>query len=213
MSVSSQAGALTLRYGNGAEPAAGPWNEVIATLVAHRSIRGFLPDALPPGNLETLIAAAQSASTSSNLQTWSVVSVTDQTTRSRLAKIANNQKHIEQCPLFLVWLADVSRNERLGVEEDVVLETIPHFETYWSPRSTPLLPRKTRPWRRSRLVYQWFISAHYETIHSRWADCSGCLRARWGCLECVSDTRCRPSPTKLNPGSLSPRFCITKPIR
>ncbi|HEX3995088.1 MAG TPA: NADPH-dependent oxidoreductase [Acetobacteraceae bacterium] len=126
----SQAEALTLRYGSGAEPAPGPWNDVIATLLSHRSVRGFRPDALPDGTLETLVAAAQSASTSSNLQTWSVVAVTDPDKKAALAKIANGQKHIEQCPLFLVWLADVSRNERLGVEENVTLETIPHFETY-----------------------------------------------------------------------------------
>ena len=64
------------------------------------------------------------------MQTWSVIAVHDPVKKTALAKIANNQKHIEQCPLFLVWLVDVSRNERLGVEERVTLETIPHFETY-----------------------------------------------------------------------------------
>jgi nitroreductase len=125
-----QSAALNLRYGEGGEPPHGPWNDVIATLLSHRSVRGFLPDALPPGTLETLVAAAQSASTSSNLQTWSVISVTDPEKKVALAKIANNQKHIEQCPLYLVWLADVSRNMRLGAEEGVTLETMPHFETY-----------------------------------------------------------------------------------
>ena len=128
--TNSKAEALALRYGDGAEPAAGPWNNVIATLLSHRSVRGFLPDALAEGTLETLVAAGQSASTSSNLQTWSVVAVTDPAKKAALAKIANNQKHIEQCPLFLVWLADVSRNTRLGAEEGVTLETIPHFESY-----------------------------------------------------------------------------------
>ena len=126
----AKATALALRYGDGAEPAAGPWNDVIATLLSHRSVRGFLPNALPEGTLETLVAAAQSASTSSNLQTWSVISVADPAKKAALAKIANNQKHIEQCPLFLVWLADVSRNMRLGREEAVTLETIPHFESF-----------------------------------------------------------------------------------
>jgi nitroreductase len=126
----SQTESLALRYGVGAEPAQGPWNEVIATLLSHRSVRGFRSDPLPRNTLETLIAAAQSASTSSNLQTWSVIAVTDPTKKAALAKIANNQKHIEQCPLFLVWLADLSRNARLGVEEKVTLETIPYFESY-----------------------------------------------------------------------------------
>jgi nitroreductase len=128
--VLSAADALALRYGSDATPAAGPWNEHIAVLLSHRSVRGYRPDALPAGTLETLIAAAQSAATSSNLQTWSVVVVTDPARKAALAKLASNQKHIEQCPLFLVWLADVSRNQRLGEQEGVTLETMPHQETF-----------------------------------------------------------------------------------
>ena len=82
------------------------------------------------GTLETLIAAAQSAATSSNLQTWSVIAVTDPDKKAALAKVASNQKHIEQCPLFLVWVADISRNQRLGAEEGVTLETMPYQETF-----------------------------------------------------------------------------------
>jgi nitroreductase len=77
-----------------------------------------------------LIAAAQSAATSSNMQTWSVVAVEDGATKAAMAKLANNQKHIEQCPLFLVWLADSSRHKRLGDEEKVDLEVIPYLETF-----------------------------------------------------------------------------------
>ena len=67
---------MQLRYRDGIVPD-GPWNEVIASLLAHRSVRAFLRDPLPPGTLERLVAAASSASTSSNLQTWSVVAVAD----------------------------------------------------------------------------------------------------------------------------------------
>jgi nitroreductase len=124
-----KAEALARRYG-AAIPAAGPWNEQISLLLSHRSIRAYRPDALPEGTLETLIAAAQSAATSSNLQTWSVVVVQDPAKRAALAKLAGNQKHIEQCPLFLVWLADVSRNARLAEEEGKVLEGLPYLETF-----------------------------------------------------------------------------------
>ena len=126
----SKSDALALRYGDKAIPAAGPWNDHISLLLSHRSVRGYRPDALPAGTLETLIAAAQSAATSSNLQTWSVVAVTNPAVKAELAKVANNQKHIEQCPLFLVWLADVSRNERLATEEGVTLEGLPFLETF-----------------------------------------------------------------------------------
>jgi len=124
------AAALTARYGAGAEPKAGPWNNTIALLLSHRSVRGFKTDALPAGTLETLVAAAQSAATSSNLQTWSVVAVDDPAVRKELATIAGNQKHIEQCPIFLVFLADVSRNGRLAAEAGTELAGMPYLESF-----------------------------------------------------------------------------------
>ena len=122
--------ALAKRYGRTSIPGAGPWNDVIAGLLDHRSVRGFKSTPLPKGTLETLVAAAQSAATSSNLQTWSVVAVSDPATRAEFARIANNQKHIEQCPLFLCWIADVSRLDRLGAQENLTLENTPYLETF-----------------------------------------------------------------------------------
>ncbi|WP_149539447.1 NADPH-dependent oxidoreductase [Siccirubricoccus phaeus] len=122
--------ALVARYGEAAVPPAGPWNAIIAHLLSHRSIRGYKPDPLPEGTLETLIAAAQSAATSSNLQTWSVVVVDDPAKRAVLAEVAGGQKHILQCPLFLVFLADTSRNERLGIAAGHPLEGLPFLETF-----------------------------------------------------------------------------------
>jgi nitroreductase len=122
--------ALAARYGADAVPPVGPWNDTIALLLSHRSVRAYRPDPVPEGTLATLVAAAQSAATSSNLQTWSVVSVTDPAVRAALARIANGQKHIEQCPLFLVWLADLSRLARLGEAEGVAMEALPYLETF-----------------------------------------------------------------------------------
>ena len=125
----ARAEALARRYG-AALPPAGPWNETIASLLDHRSVRGFLSDPVPAGTLETLIAAAQSAATSSNMQFWSAIAVTDPAKRKVLAEIAGNQKHIEQCPLYIVWLADLSRNDRLGEAEKTTLECLPYLETF-----------------------------------------------------------------------------------
>lgn len=122
--------ALAARYGADAVPPAGPWNDTLALLLEHRSIRGYRSDALPDGTLETLVAAAQSAATSSNLQTWSVVSVKDPEKKKALAGVANNQKHIEQCPLFLVFLADLSRLDRLATAEGLTLEGLPYVDMF-----------------------------------------------------------------------------------
>ena len=45
-----------------------PWNDALDTIMSHRSVRTYRDEPLPPGTLELLIAAAQSAATTSNLQ-------------------------------------------------------------------------------------------------------------------------------------------------
>lgn len=122
--------ALLRRYGASAVPAAGPWNDVIATMLDHRSVRGYKPDPLPAGTLETLIAAGQSAATSSNMQWWSAVAVTDPEKKKVLAEIAGGQKHIEQCPLFIAWVADMSRNQLISKAEKTEFATMPWLETF-----------------------------------------------------------------------------------
>ena len=126
----SQRDALAQRYGANHIPPMGPWNDVIATMLDHRSTRGFLPDAVPENTLETMVAAAQSAATSSNLQTWSVLVVHDPEVRKEIAGIANNQKHIIECPLFMIWLADLSRLNRIGAELGKPFQTTEYLETY-----------------------------------------------------------------------------------
>ncbi|GGG28391.1 NADPH-dependent oxidoreductase [Caldovatus sediminis] len=122
---------LSARYGAVDPPAPGPSNEVIRTLLNHRSVRSFLPDrALPAGTLETLVAAASSASTSSNLQTWSVVAVQEPERKARLSVLAANQKFIRDAPLLLVWIADLSRLERLGQARGKEMEGVPYLEAF-----------------------------------------------------------------------------------
>lgn len=122
--------ALQRRYGAEAIPAVGPWNDTIARLLDHRSVRGYKPDPVPAGTLETLIAAAQSAATSSNMQWTSVVAVTDPAKKKVLAEIAGNQRHIEQCPLYLCWVTDMSRNSTIGDAEKTELKVMPWLETF-----------------------------------------------------------------------------------
>src|SRR5262245_14496461 len=102
------------RYGS-AQPSDIPdWNETLALLLRHRSVRNFLPHKIDERKLELIVAAAQSASTSSNLQLCSVIAVEDQGRKDRLAKLAGNQRHVSEAPLFLVWIADLSRLTRMA---------------------------------------------------------------------------------------------------
>lgn len=105
---------LQARYGAAAHDLAPDWNPVVEHLLNHRSVRAFLPTPVTEAQLQAMVAAAQSASSSSNLHAWSVVAVQDPTRRAALAELAGGQAHIRQAPLQLVWLADLARLERIA---------------------------------------------------------------------------------------------------
>ena len=77
-------------------------------------MRNFRPDPLAPGTLEALVAAAQSAATSSNLQTWSVVAVENPERKAAASVLSGDQAFIRDAPLFLVFCADLSRLTRVA---------------------------------------------------------------------------------------------------
>ncbi|MBK0002697.1 nitroreductase family protein [Erwinia sp. S38] len=109
---------LAARYGADQQPENIIWNTQIAGLLRHRSVRNFTDRPLPAGWLETLVAAAQSASTSSNLQQWSVVAVTEPSLKAQVRMLAAGDNglangYIEQAPAILLWIADLSRNHAI----------------------------------------------------------------------------------------------------
>ena len=121
-------GLLEARYRDRTEwPAAA--NPVLEALLDHRSVRAYLPDPLPEGALETAVAAAQSAASSSNLQIWSVVAVSDPDRKARLSELAGRQKHILEAPLFLVWLIDFDRLTQLTPFGEPACEALDYTET------------------------------------------------------------------------------------
>ena len=105
-------------------------NPVLETILNHSSCRAFLPDRILPATLEAIIAAAASAATSSNLQVWSLLVVEDPARKARLAALAGGQKHIEQSPTFLVWLADLARLETIAKQSQAEVEGIHYLELF-----------------------------------------------------------------------------------
>jgi nitroreductase len=121
---------IAQRYGAAEANVPLAWNDTIDLLLSHRSVRGFLSDPLPAGTLEALVAAGQSASSSSNVQAWTVIAVENPATKAALAQIANNQKHMEDCPLLLVWCADLSRAQQMGVRHNYPTDATVYLESF-----------------------------------------------------------------------------------
>jgi len=119
---------LKERYGEGFAIPDALMNPVLPVLLSHRSVRAFADKPVPEGLLETIVAAGQSASTSSNLQLWSVVAIEDKARKDYLSELAGGQKHIRDCPLFLVWLAAGSRVARAAEAQGVTAEGLDYVE-------------------------------------------------------------------------------------
>ncbi len=88
-------------------------SETIEQIFQHGSIRKYKAEPVPQSIIEKIISAAQRSSTSSNLQTYSVVAVMDKNRREELASLCGNQEHIGLAPVFLAWCADLNRLDRV----------------------------------------------------------------------------------------------------
>lgn len=94
---------------------------VLETALAHRSIRKFSEQKIEPELLEHILHAGQMASTSSFLQSVSVIRVTDPAKREQLRQICadgsgGTMKHyyVVNCAEFLVFCADASRHRHFA---------------------------------------------------------------------------------------------------
>lgn len=86
----------------------------IEQIYRHFSVRQYRPDPVPAEKVEQVVAAGQRSATSSNLQTYSVIAVTEARKRARLAELCGDQGFIVEAPVFLAWCADLSRLERIS---------------------------------------------------------------------------------------------------
>lgn len=115
------------RYGEKVlQPTLPETNPFVEGILRRRSARAFKPDALTPGTIEYLIALAQSAPTSHMAQLWSVVVVERGEVRDRIEEFYKRSqaamitpreiRMLEQAPVILIWLADLSRLKKLELD-------------------------------------------------------------------------------------------------
>lgn len=123
---------LAARYGTVSAPDASdlPLGEALRVMLTHRSVRAYADRPLPPVTLEALVAAAQSAPTSSNLQAWSVIAVEDEARRQRLSALVGHQRHVAQAPLFLVFLADLARLDAVALQQGKSAHGLDYLESF-----------------------------------------------------------------------------------
>jgi len=77
----------------------------------HVTIRAFTDQPIPAEMVQALLDSGRRAPTSSNFQTYSIIVVRDPAVKKELAVLAGNQKHVEVCPVFMAFCADIRRLE------------------------------------------------------------------------------------------------------
>nr|WP_295975086.1 oxygen-insensitive NADPH nitroreductase [uncultured Bacillus sp.] len=92
-------------------------NQTIELLLSHRSIRHFEDKPLTKEQIDIIVGSAQAASTSSYVQAYSVIGITDPEKKRLLAELSGNQSYVEKNGHFFVFCADLYRHEVAGEME------------------------------------------------------------------------------------------------
>lgn len=106
-------------------------NEVMNTLLAHRSIRVYQDKDVSEEILDQIIKAVQAAPNWVNLQHVTVIAVKNPERKQRFSELCGNQKYVATAPVFLVFCADFYRTwlscQSHGKEFDEVLRQMDHL--------------------------------------------------------------------------------------
>ena len=95
---------------NGAAESDAPANTLFRLVHDHSSVRSYIPDAeIPPEHEQTIIAAAQRASTSCNLQSYAFLSVKDNDLRKQISDLAGGKTYIVEAQLLLLACVDLHK--------------------------------------------------------------------------------------------------------
>jgi FMN reductase (NADPH) len=93
-------------------------NEVISTILNHRSIRHFEDKPLTDEQIKTIVTCAQSAATSSYIQAYSIIGIKNPETKKKLAELVGNQPYVENNGHLFVFCADLYRHMLIGEQEE-----------------------------------------------------------------------------------------------
>ncbi len=83
--------------------------ETIKTLLNHKTIRNYKTDPIDDHILDEILEAGFRASTTGNMQVYSVIVTKDAQRRKELCKLHFGQQMVEQAPVTLTFCADFNR--------------------------------------------------------------------------------------------------------
>jgi FMN reductase (NADPH) len=112
---------------------------VLDLFARHRTIRNYAPLPLAEGDVDRIIEAGRKAPSGVNAQIYSVIRVTDQALRDRLAELSGGQEHISVSAEFFVFCVDVHRTAILLESRGVSLGHGPHIAIHYGTMNVLLV--------------------------------------------------------------------------
>lgn len=82
---------------------------MLKTILDHRTIRKYKPDAIQPEILDSILEAATRASTTGNMQVYSIIISTNPAIKESLCKAHFGQEMVRQAPVVATFCADFNR--------------------------------------------------------------------------------------------------------
>lgn len=96
-------------------------NQVVETLLNHRSIRSYKRTEISEEMMEQIYKGIQAAPTSINGQQLSVIVIRDQGKKDLIAELCGGQAWIAQAPVFLLFVADYHRAKLAAEKNNEIL--------------------------------------------------------------------------------------------
>ncbi len=84
-------------------------NETLELLMNRKSVRAFSDEPITPEEKQAILAATMRAPTAGNMMLYSVLDITDQSLKDKLAETCDHQPFIATAPLVLIFCADYRR--------------------------------------------------------------------------------------------------------
>lgn len=86
-------------------------NPIVNLLKNHSSVRKFTNKKIETEVLNDILTSAQAAPTSNFMQAYTIINISDVEKRKSITKLSGDQSYIEECPVFLVFCADLHKFE------------------------------------------------------------------------------------------------------
>lgn len=92
---------------------------IIDLMQKHISIRKYKPTTIPEDHINKAIEAGQNASTSHNVQAYSVIQITDTLKRKKIVALSGNQEKVLYSGAFLLFCGDLRRHKLICEENGI----------------------------------------------------------------------------------------------